>query len=228
MRSNSLVKIICQTEARLLKLARRQRYREGLEIIQRFNRKYGPVNEILIQKAFFLYHYAAYLMYDHTQASKKKALIRQNFEQAINICKLLIKKLHNIDDRNLLNVRIYLAQIYAMIGRSKEAKNIARLTFNYCPSTLTSERAADVHLRLNDLHRAIFWYRKSIKLAKQIDEKVMAQIGLAVMYKQMGKTVVATRQARIASTLLKQADKSMGITLLGESLHAHFPNLDES
>src|SRR3989344_2504177 len=132
MSSNVSQRVIYQTETKLTELARRERYGEGLAIIDDFLNKYGIVDEILVQKAFFLYHYAAYLMYDHTQASKKKALIRQNFEHAINICKLLIKKLHNIDDRNLLNVRIYLAQMYAMIGRSQEAKNVAKLTFNYC------------------------------------------------------------------------------------------------
>lgn len=226
MRSNSLTKIISKTEARLLKLAREQQYQEGLEVIQRFHEKYGPADEILIQKAFFLYHYAAHLMYDYaTQNDKKKALIKQNFEQAIDICKLVMKRRRDIEDRNLLNVRLYLAQIYAMLGRAKEAKNIARQTFKYHHSALTAERAADVHLRLNDLPGAIHWYKMAIKQAKKADEKSMAQIGLAIIYKQIGKTFFALKEALKALQLLKRSGRNKNVTLLKQSIYAHFPQL---
>lgn len=218
-------KTIYQTERKLIELARKERYGEGMTIIDNFLSKYGTVDTILVQKAFFLYHYAAYLKYNHTQDSKRKALIKQNFKQAIDICKLVIKQLRNIDNRNLLNVRIYLAQIYAMIGCAKEAKKVARQTFKYCPSDLTAERAADVNLRLNDLSSAISWYKMAIKLAKKADGKSMAQIGLAIAYKQIGKTSSALREANKALQLLKRLGKNQNITLLKQSLYAHFPQL---
>lgn len=218
-------KTIYQIETRLTKLARKERYQSGLVVINDFLSKYGIVDEILVQKAFFLYHYAAYLKYNHTQDSKSKALIKQNFKQAIDICKLVIKKLRNIDNRNLLNVRIYLAQIYAMIGRAKEAKQVARQTFQYYPSDLTAERAADVNLRLNDLSRAISWYKTAIKLAKKADSKSMAKIGLAVAYKQNGKTPSALKEASDALQLLKRSGKNKNFTLLKQSIFAHFPQL---
>lgn len=225
MTSNVSQRAIYQTEIRLTELARKERYEEGLAIIDDFLNKYGVVNEILVQKAFFLYHYAAYLKYNHIQNHKKKALIKQNFKQAINICKLIIKKLHNIDNRNLLNVRIYLAQIYAMTSRVKEAKNIARQTFKYHPSDLTAERVADVYLRLNDLPGAVSWYKTAIKLAKKTDEKSMAQIGLAITYKKIGETSSALEEAHKALQLLKHSGKNKNITLLKQSVYAHFPQL---
>ena len=225
MHSESLLKIIFQTEARLLKLAREEKYQAGLVVIERFHEKYGAVDEILVQKAFFLYHYAAYLMYGHTQDSKRKTLIKQNFEQAIDICKLVIKKQRDIDDRNFLNARLYLAQIYAMLGRTKKAKNIARQTFKYHPSALTAERAADVHLRLNDLSGAISWYKTAIKQAKKVDEKSMAQIGLAIAYRQIGEISSALKEAIKALRLLKHSGRNKNITLLKQSIYAHFPQL---
>src|SRR3989344_8061727 len=102
MRSNSLAKITPQTEAKLLELARRQRYQEGLEIIRRFLRKYGPINEILIQKAFFLYHYAATLMYGDTKALRQNSSIQKKFHQALIICREIIRKhRNNIKDKNV-------------------------------------------------------------------------------------------------------------------------------
>jgi len=111
MSSNVSKRTIYQIETKLTELARRRRYEEGLVLIDDFLNKYGIVDEILVQKAFFLYHYAAYLKYNHTQNSNGEKMIKQNFKQAVDICKLLIKKLRSIDNRNLLNVRIYLAQI---------------------------------------------------------------------------------------------------------------------
>src|SRR3989344_5525670 len=210
MTSNVSQRAIYQTEIRLTELARKERYEEGLAIIDDFLNKYGVVNEILVQKAFFLYHYAAYLKYNHIQNHKKKALI---------------KKLHNIDNRNLLNVRIYLAQIYAMTSRVKEAKNIARQTFKYHPSDLTAERVADVYLRLNDLPGAVSWYKTAIKLAKKTDEKSMAQIGLAITYKKIGETSSALEEAHKALQLLKHSGKNKNIILLKQSVYAHFPQL---
>src|SRR3989338_237188 len=225
MSSNVSQRVIYQTETKLTELARRERYGEGLAIIDNFLNKYGIVDEILVQKAFFLYHYAVYLKYNHTQDSKRKKIIKQNFEQAIKICKLIIKKLRNINDRNLLNVRIYIAQIYAMKGRTKEAKKIAGQTFKYHPSDLTAERAADVHLRLNDLPGAISWYKIAVKLTKKADEKSMAQIGLAFTYKKIGEASSALKEANKALQLLKHSGKNKNITLLKQSVYAHFPQL---
>lgn len=230
MQSNSLVKIISQTEARLLKLARGQRYQEGLKVIQRFHEKYGPANEILMQKAFFLYHYAAALLYGDTKTPRQNSVIQKNYRQAIIICRGIIRKHRNNtqNKRILLNARLYLAQIYAMIGQGKRAQRFAQQTLKYQSSTLAAERAADVYSRTGNLVGAVALYKEAIKKAEDPAQKLMAQIGLAMTYKQMGKTAVAIKRARIASMSLKQAKKNTNITLLGEFLHAHFPNLDKS
>src|SRR3989344_4461624 len=155
MTSNVSQRAIYQTEIRLTELARKERYEEGLAIIDDFLNKYGVVNEILVQKAFFLYHYAAYLKYNHIQNHKKKALIKQNFKQAINICKLIIKKLHNIDNRNLLNVRIYLAQIYAMTSRVKEAKKTDEKSMAQIGLAITYKKIGETSSALEEAHKAL-------------------------------------------------------------------------
>lgn len=112
-----------------------------------------------------------------------------------------------------------------MLDRAKEAKTIARQTFRYCPSTLTAERAADVHLRLSDLSGAVHWHKTAIKQAKKADEKSMAQIGLAIIYKRIGKTSFALKEALKALQLLKRSGGNKNVTLLKQSIYAHFPQL---
>ena len=222
---NASKNITNRMEIKLIKLARNEQYVKGIKIIDDFLKKKSVSDEILVQKAFFLYHYAAYLMYNKKWSTTKQDLIQQNFEDAIKICEAIIKKRLSTNKRNILNARIYLAQIYAMNGRTKKAKNFAASTFKSHPSFFTAERAADVYLRLNDSHRAISWYKKSIELAKQDDAKLMAQIGLAVTFKKTGNLKNALIEAKRAILLLEQSKIDKNTRILKQSLYANFPTL---
>ena len=112
-----------------------------------------------------------------------------------------------------------------MKGRTKEAKNMAKQTFKFNPLDLTAERAADVHLRLNDLRGAISWYKTAIKLAKTAGEKSMAQIGLAIAYKKTGEMSSAFKEANEVLQVLKHSEKNINMILLKKFLYAHFPQL---
>src|SRR3989344_6657129 len=118
MMMNASKNITNRMEIKLIKLARNEQYVKGIKIIDDFLKKKSVSDEILVQKAFFLYHYAAYLMYNKKWSTTKQDLIQQNFEDAIKICEAIIKKRLSTNKRNILNARIYLAQIYAMNGRT--------------------------------------------------------------------------------------------------------------
>ncbi|OHA33041.1 MAG: hypothetical protein A2928_00640 [Candidatus Taylorbacteria bacterium RIFCSPLOWO2_01_FULL_45_15b] len=212
-------------ESKLTKLARTQRYTDGLVLINRLLNTHGMLREILAQKAFFLYHYAAYLRSVGRQTKKRRTLITQNFRDAVNICKQIINKSTEPRDRSLLNVRIYLAQIYAMNGNGTGAKKIAKITYNKFPSSLTAERAADVYRLLNDFRGAIYWYKRAIKLAKKPDEKMIAVIGLAVTYMKNNMNDLALKNAVKALQISRLSKRNMNITLLKQTLCAHFPQL---
>ena len=53
----------------------------------------------------------------------------------------------------------------------------------------------------------------------------MAQIGLAIAYKQIGETPSALKEAIKALQLLKHSGRNKNITLLKQSIYAHFPQL---
>lgn len=230
MRSNSssIKYLHPKTEAQLLQLARNQQYPEGLSIIEQQIKKNGPSEEILLQKAFFLYHYAAALLYGDAHDSRKSYLIQKNFEQAIVICRQIIKSHYSaISNENFIKARLYLAQIYAMLGQKKRAQQFAQQTFTYQPSALVAERAADVYLRTGNMRGAIDLYKKAVSKAKDPAQKLFAQIGLAVTYKQMRKTSAANKQASRAAKLITQVDEDGNIKLLRQSLYEHFPNLQK-
>ncbi|MDO8618695.1 MAG: tetratricopeptide repeat protein [Candidatus Daviesbacteria bacterium] len=215
-----------QIEKKLLKLARCGQYQVGMFTIDKYLKQYGATDEILLQQAFFLYHHAAALMYGETPDSRQKTLIKKNFIRAITICRKLIKqKRPQIGDRSLLNARIYLAQIYAMLRQDKKARKLAEETYKYRPSALSAERVADVYRRTGDLHSAIKWYKKAVKQGENYTEKLIAQLGLAVCYKQINKPKQATSEAYTALRFLKKANKDANAVLLGKSFYSYFPEL---
>ena len=218
-------KTIYQIEERLVTLARGTRYKEGIRLIDNYVKKYGKVDELLTQKAFFYYHYAAFIKYGGGHVEKRAKLIQWYFQHAIDICRSIIEKLDDIENKNLLNSRLYLAQIYAMLGIAGRAKKIALQTFKYKPSSLTAERAADVCLRIQDNRGALLWYKKSVNLAKNSASRLMSRIGIAITYKRMGDSKTSLRHALKAFGLLKRARKDINVLFLKKMLYSHFPEL---
>jgi tetratricopeptide (TPR) repeat protein len=222
-----------QTEKNILmktaKLASKGMFEKGLITINSYIEKHPHYSEdILINKAFFLYHYAASLLYSKSKPSHKIEIeIQQYFERAILICKKIIKE-ERINTVNYLNSRLYLAQIYVMQNKYKEANDFAKQTYKLKPSSLTSERIADIYLRSNDFPKAITWYKKSINLSNKIPQKLLSQIAIAICYRKMRKEKQATKEALLALSFIKKSksknDKNF-IIILSKSLFDNFPEI---
>ncbi len=211
----------------LLTLARNRKYEEGIKLIEGRIKKIGSTTELLLQEAFFQYHHAADLKYNNPKKNLTNDLeiINDKFKHALKICREIIENKKIQHKNHILNARLYLAQIYAMLGNVEKGKSLAKQTFKLFPTTLTAERTADVHLRLNDTKGAICWYKKSIKLARKIPEKIIARLGLAIAYKKRGLLDKANKMAVLALQISKRARKNINVILLTESLYFHFPNL---
>jgi len=211
--------------SRLQKLASKGKYETGLRILEDFLKQNLPNDEIQLKHAFFLYHYGANLKYSSNAQnnSRQKQKIAGYFNGAIRICRELIKKRKKLPERIHLNARIYLAQIYAMLGKKTKAKELAKETYEYFPSSLSAERAADVNFRLNDFKRALYWYRLAVKNAEKTDEKATAHTGLAILYKNTNNIKKSCYEAQIALRLIKGVDC---LKLLKEILYAHIPELE--
>lgn len=216
-----------QIEKKLLKLARDTRYEEGMRIIDTYLRHHELTDKLLLFRAFLLYHHAAKLMYGKgkTKSFKQKNFIQKKFESAISICKHLIRKQHSIDNQVYLNSRLYLAQIYAMLGKKKEAILFARKTYKINPSTLTAERLADVYYRLGETNNAIFWYETAVKKTRDFTKKLFTQTNLAIAHKQMGNIKEAEREALKAFKFLNKAGKGENKKLLFRTLYNSFPEI---
>ena len=216
----------------LEKLAQQGKYRLGLRTVEKYLKQYPTMDEFLLKHAFFLYHHAADLKYSRgTKKGKNQTLkITIHFNRAIRICRELIKRKKFLPQRIYLNARIYLAQIYTMLGKSREAKIFASATYKYLPITLTAERAADVCRRLNDLNGAQRWYQKAVKKAKKTDEKTMAHIGLAMLYRHMGEVGKALEEVRTAIYFVKHTEhpELLNPKFLVKILRAHIPELKKT
>ena len=211
----------------LEKLAQQGKYHIGLKTTKKYLRQYPTIEELLLKYAFFLYHHAADLKYSRNTGKIQTSQVITNFNQAIRICRKLIKREKFLSQRICLNARLYLAQMYAMLGKSKEAKKFANATYKYLPSTLTAERAADVYRRLNDPDGAMRWYQRAVKNAKKADERAMAHAGLATLYKHLGEVKKAIKEARMAIYFVKQTKQSKFLNqkLFIKILHSHIPEL---
>ena len=213
----------------LEKLAQQGKYHVGLQTVRKYLKQYPAMEEFLLKYAFFLYHHAADLKYSRS-AKKERAQtlkITAYFNQAIHVCHELIERKEFLPQRIYLNARIYLAQIYAMLGKSRKAKTFARATYKYLPVVLTAERAADVYRRLNDPDGAMRWYQRAVKNAKKADERAMAHAGLATLYKHLGEVKKAIKEARMAIYFVKQTKQSKFLNqkLFIKILHSHIPEL---
>lgn len=217
---------------RLEKLAQQGKYRLGLQTAEKYLKQYPEMDEFLLKHAFFLYHHAADLKYSH--GTKKEASqtlkIAAYFNHATHICRKLIKRKKFLPRRIHLNARIYLAQIYAMLEKTREAKEFARATYKYFPSALSAERAADVCWRLNDFDGALRWYKIAVKKAKKADEKATTHAGLAMLYRHIGKVEKALEEVRIAIYFFKRADhpKLLNPKLLIKILRSYIPELKKT
>jgi tetratricopeptide (TPR) repeat protein len=213
-------------------LASRGQFKEGLFSLNKYVKKNPNYSEdILLYKAFLLYHHAANVLYSTSKLSNRlKNDAQPYFDEAIVICKNIINK-EKTNTVNYLNARLYLAQIYVMNGKYKQALNFAKNTFKLKPSSLTAERIADIYLRSNDFLKAITWYRKSIKESNNLAQKLLAQIAIAICYRKIKREKQAKKEALFALNFLKRSKSKNNldnIQILGKSLTDNFPEIIKS
>ena len=212
---------------RLERLAQQGKYRAGLQEVEKYLKQYPAKDEFLLKHAFFSYHHAVDLKYSSSVKKEKYQTLKiaAYFEQAIRVCRKLIKRKKLLPQRIYLNARIYLAQIYAMLGKSRKAKAFACATYKYLPISLTAERAADVYRRLNDFNGAMRWYKKAVKKAKRVDEKATTHAGLAMLYRHMGRMEKALEEVQTAVYFIGRIKhpEMFNPKLLMKILRSHIP-----
>lgn len=186
--------------AQLLTLARKMHYEQGMKLINAYVSKHGPVDEIMQQKAFFLYHHAASLLHTKKLTPKMKATIKGKFDEAEMISKQLEKKFRSFSRKNILensicyNSRLYLAQIYVMTKRYKEAVTASRATYNSRRDSMSAERLGDIYDRSGDSVSAVRWFRKAVQLGNNYTAKLIAQIRIVSCLKEMDKTATIHKE----------------------------------
>ena len=210
----------------LLELSRDMKYQKALIIIDKYIRKNKETDWILLRKSFVLYHYAAALMYGDLNHPNKKKIISDNFKSAINICKKIINAKN--DDSDIINARMYLAQIYVMLKQNTKAEKFAKQSYKYSPSAFSAERLADIYMRAENLNSAILWYRKAVKKTENYTEKLISQISLAVCYKKKNNQKQALKEAAIAEKYFRHSIKDTNAKILGKSLYENFPQLKKT
>ena len=144
-----------------------------------FLRKYINLHEDDIEArlkfAWFLYHV--------TLDDNKGEKLRKNLVKAKEIYNIVLKNKLTKNKLLIINARMCLAQIMAILGE-KESIKIAKENFYSQKTTLMANRLADVYNRLGDKQKALWWFKKSENLAgNNRDSLLMAKMALANFYK---------------------------------------------
>ena len=193
--------------------------KESISLLRSHFKKHQVTDQLELRLAFFLYHHALEIYYgDGAKIDKEKA--KQEFDEDIKICRKIIKDCKN--KKLHLNASIYLAQIYACLGK-KKAIEIARKNYLQEKSSVTANRLADVYERLGDNSKALSWYKKEEMLAKkEKPQSVYYILNLAMFYKRIGKNKLAEEYVR---TGLKLLPKNIQGRSMKRILLSYFPDL---
>ncbi len=217
MSSNTLKKL----ERHLHHLNMQGERAEAVQTIQQYLSKNREDDRVLLKLAFFLYHHAIPLLYRNKKTRDKA---KKQFEQAIYICKKLIKKDTLIKKKITINARIYLAQMYAIL-KKPSAIAWARQTYSLCPCFLTANRLADVYARLGHTKHALRWYKRENKFVRTKKDKLAYHSDLALFLYGIKKEKEALRHAQLARLALKSFPKTPEIISMYKILTSSFPQL---
>ena len=158
------------------------------------NKKLARIDRIQLDLAFLLYH-QAFKFYNKKETTRiKQKSAEKQINEAIKILnKIVYSKRKNIGEKDMLNARIYLAQIYA-VTKNKKAIELAKETFKKEPSSTTANRLANVYIILENVKLAEFWYKKYEKLSnKENSPKYHTFLDMAVFYRRIGKDKLAEK-----------------------------------
>lgn len=208
-------------ERRLHYLNMQDERAKAIQVIQQYLNKNQENDWVLLKLAFFLYHHAIPFLYGNKKVQEKA---RKEFEQAIRICRKLIKKDILVKRKITLNARIYLAQMYAIL-KKQSALVWARRTYSLSPGFLTANRLADVYARLGHTTHALRWYKRENKFVRTKKDKQAYHADLALFLHGIKKEKEALRHAQLAQQALKSFPKTLEIISRYKILTSAFPKL---
>ena len=168
--------------------------KKALSFLRKYINAHRNDSEAKLKFAWFLYHV--------TLDEEKGKKMRKHLIEAKKIYETVLKNKLTQDKLLIMNARICLAQIMAILGE-KEAIKIARENFNSQKSVLMSNRLADVYWRLKNQHKALWWFKKSERLAgnKKVN-LLMAKLALLNFYKHQSKKGLAEKYQKEVSKLM--------------------------
>jgi len=169
--------------------------KEALSFLRKYISSQKSDSEAKLKFAWFLYHVAL----DEEKGKK----MRKHLTEAKKIYETVLKNKLTKDKLSIMNARMCLAQIMAILGE-KEAIKIAKENFSSQKSVLMSNRLADVYWRLGDNQKALWWFKKSERLAgNNKKDLLVAKLALLNFYKRQSKKVLAKKYQKKFLNLCK-------------------------
>lgn len=162
---------------------------KGIKLVKQYLKNYPRNDEIMLDLAFFLYHYPYRAKKPISQKEKIKYL-----NQAKKICQEIIKKDKNIKNKITFNALLTLIKIYALL-KSKKAIALAKKVYRLKKRYAALHSLADAYEDLNQINKALYWRKKSIKIVKP-EEIIFAKADLAMFYLKINKKNIAKKQIK--------------------------------
>lgn len=162
---------------------------KGIKLVKQYLKNYPRTDEIMLDLAFFLYHYPYRAKKPLLQREKTKYL-----NQAKKICQEIIKKDKTIENQITFNTLITLIKIYALL-KNKKAIALAKEAYRLKKRYAALHSLADAYEDLNQINKALYWRKKSIKIVKP-EDIIFAKADLAMLYLKINKKDFAKKQIK--------------------------------
>lgn len=168
--------------------------KEALSFLRKYNKVHKNDVEAKLKLAWFIYH----VTLDEDRGKK----MRKNLLEAKTIYETVLKNKLTKNKLVIINTRMCLAQIMAILG-DKEAIKIAKENFDSQKSALMANRLADAYRRLGDKNKALWWFKKSERLAgNNKGDLLVAKLALLNFYKQQSKGTLVKKYQKEISKLM--------------------------
>lgn len=166
----------------------------ALSFLRKYIHTHKDDVEARLEFAWFLYHVAL----DEEKGKKR----HKHLIETKTIYEEILKNKLTKDKLLIINARMCLAQIMAILGEKKAIK-IARENFDSQKTTLMANRLADVYRRLGNQRKALWWFKKSEHLAgNNTNDLILAKKALLNFYKYQSKKTLVKKYKIEVSKLL--------------------------
>ena len=184
---------------KIIGFALQNKHKEGLEFLLK-NFKPPFPDEVKLDIAFFYYHL-------------------EYFQKAIKLYKEVIK-----NNQNCVTAIQFLGRVYSLTGK-KEGIDLAKTAYILQPDFMMTNNLANVYKFLNQNKLAEIWYKKTLKLCRGWESRLVIKNNMALFYKKTNRKKLANKYASevLKSRLINQNKYR---TLIN-SLKKDFPELKE-